>query len=350
MKKVILAIAMVLVLLSVFIGAVLVHAVGTTSSGPSLTVTVMTSGLNVVGKNWGIGVPVNLFVDAIDTPDTPPENTHQVADVTPAGSGGSGGFGSFGSLGSNPSGTGWLGRCKGSFQLTIPLNGISVGPHTLIGVQDVVTLSAGAQSSLQVITPFTILITSPVDDRLWGAVASVEGQLDGTVDSLVSDIADALHNIAIVKVYDKSEDWNTPGSNTYTIKTCYHRGIRHVSLTIGATDLLLHGSVQIWVNLPSSDIGAQNGEGLNLEKLDTILLDGPHTYQFDTDHWEIVANIHISQNHPADIGCGWNVTTLQPQHEIGVRVTSQDTDDTTVEESVMPGPDYPDDTETPVNP
>ena len=338
MKKIVLAIGLIIVLLSVFIGVVLVNAVGTTSSNPSLTATVMTSGLNVQGRNWGLGVPVSLFIDIQD-------DVHHVADVTPAG------WGSLGGLKGTPSVMGWMGWCTGSFQQTIPLNGISVGPHLLIGSQDVTGLSAGAQSLLQATAPFTILVTSPVDDRTLGAIADVEGKLDDPHTGLVeiktevSDIADALHNVAIVKTDSADKKWASIG--TYTRTTTYTCGIRHVSLTI----LVLHAHgipptqdyVQLKVRFPSLSSS-------NTYALDTIIDNGVRTYEFDTDRWQIVVYVKHDNAPGNEVTCALNVSTLQPQHEIGVQVAAEDTEDTTVEESFVPGPEYPEESETPVNP
>ena len=353
MKKIILAIALIIVLLSVFIGAVLVHAVGTTSSGPSLSATVMTSGLNAQGRNWGLGVHVGLYIDIQD-------DVHHVADVTPAGSGGSGGWG--GTL----SAMGWKGRCTGSFQVTIPLNGISVGPHTLIGVQDVTILSVGAQSSLQVIAPFTILVTPPVDNRIWGALTDpVTGlveikneiiDIQNTVNNSdtgvlatnteVGNIQNvSLDNAARVDTDSESQCWSK--DNNQTVITTYEEGIRHVNLTIRACDLggwlLKHDDVKIMVHFPSFEAQSQDGSS-QWEQLDKITGNGMHTYQFDTDSWKIVGEMW--SNTKSSFCCDWNVTTLEPQFE-EEHLFSTTIVNSKIQKSFEPGPQPPEDTEVP---
>ena len=351
MKKIILAIALIIVLLSASIGAMLVHAVGTISSGPSLTATVTTSGLNVVGRSWGLGIPVGLYIDSQD-------NVHQVANVMPAG---------LGSLRGTPSAMSWMLWCIGSFQVTIPLNGISVGPHTLIGVQNVTTLSAGAQATpLQVTVPFTISLTPPVDDRLLGVLtdpatglAEIKSEIidiQNTVDSQTSGVAAtnsvvgniqsvSLDNVARVDTDSESQCWNK--EDNQTVITTYEDGVRHVNLTIRACGLsgwfFKHDDVKIMVHFPSLDAQSQGGSS-QWEQLDKITDNGMHTYQFDTDSWKIMGE--MCSYSKSSFCCDWNVTTLEPQfeEELGASVTSMSSK---VQKSFEPGPQPPEDTEIP---
>jgi hypothetical protein len=202
------------------------------------------------------------------------------------------------------------------------------------------------------------LVTSPVDDRIKSEIKSIEDKLDGGVGSLLNNetyglesidnevtniegkldgtVPSMLDNVAIVDVDSNGVTCNVNG--TYIVEYGYE-GIRHVNLTIrvnGLYGILNRDNVKINVGFPDSEV---------YDKLDTIILDGVRTYQFDTDSWQIVAEVgHASKT---TVEFDWNVTTLRPQQgSIGLAAGMN----TGVQESFVPGPEYPEDSETPVNP
>ncbi len=284
MRKTALAIVLILVLVGSVVGGV---AVAGGASDPTLLVNGGSSApsrVSISGKNWAPGVPVDLYMDTTDV-----DEAHHVAVATP--------------------------DSRGSFLVSFAMGPTTLGDHKIIGVQN----------STQVEASFRVTNTQQLDDRTWDVlqdineeVGNIEGKLDdpafglAEIKSEVSDIeADvdllkvAVNHVAIVNSDSDYRHW-TSGEDVILIR---YPQIRHVSLTLWVNGGNDGDLVMVDVYFPSA------GTWVTLDRIGGGPVawalpgaNGVHTYEFDTDAWDIGSHVGDSP-----LNCAWNVTTTHPR-------------------------------------
>lgn len=275
MRKLALAIALVLILVG---GAVGGMAVATSAgTGPTLGVNGDSApGFVVItGKNWTPAVQVELYMDYIDV-------AHHVAVATP--------------------------NSAGKFVRIFVVGPTTLGGHTIFGFQNL-----GAP----VPALFTLTSTQQPDDRSFDVLNAIKGDVESNtyglaeikdevsdIEACVDEIEDAVLDMAVFSSASGYRHWISTGEETIT--TSYAE-IRHVSLTFGV-DLGNDGDwvkVEFCFSSPEPDVWGT---------LDTIggtglwggNANGVYTYEFDTDAWRIVGHVGSP-----NLNCAWTVTTIQ---------------------------------------
>ena len=220
MKKLALAIALVLVL----IGSVLGGMVAANGATPTLTLTGGSSApsrVTISGKSWTPAVQVDLYMD------TTADDAHYVAFATP--------------------------DARGSFLASFALGPAILGLHEIIGIQN----------GTEVHVRFTITNTQQVDDRVGDVLDSIDtevGNIEGKLDQGVAIIES--YTGSVIMEPDEGQGWN-------------FYEIRHVSLTIFVFGTINGGSASVQVRFPY--MGTQifttiTSDGMTTYEFDTSYL------------------------------------------------------------------------------
>ena len=262
MRKLALAIVLVLVLVGSVVGGV----VAANGASPTLSVSGGSSApsrVSISGKSWTPAVQVNLYMD------TTADEAHHVAFATP--------------------------DSRGSFLASFALGPAELGPHEIIGVQN----------GTEVHAAFTITNTQQLDDRTMAVLQNIEDidiDISGEVDKIEAKLDNMVQTEAgclllECKGSEEEEEFE-------------YDQIRHVSLTLNVEC----GDDGDWVKVEiMTPLGWATLDcfGDGLLGIGWIGQNGLHIYQFDTFHWRIILHVGESSKTAGILDCSWAVTTIQ---------------------------------------